>query len=183
MVIPGILLLLGAVLGGFMMAGGHVGVLAQPSEFVVIIGAAVGSLLIASPGLMKQRVKHVFSAAMKDRIPKRGDYLELLMCQYELFMLARRKGILALEPHLNDPAPPTSSAGTAPSTATTTPARSSPRRCSSSSTARRPTTSRACSTPSSRPRRSRATWARRRSRPSATRYPASASWPPCSASS
>lgn len=103
MVIPGILLLLGAVLGGFMMAGGHVGVLAQPSEFVVILGAAVGSLLIASPGLMKQRVKHVFSAAMKDRIPKRGDYLELLLCQYELFMLARRKGILALEPHLNDP--------------------------------------------------------------------------------
>jgi len=100
----GILVVLGAVCGGFAMAGGHFPVLVQPSEFVVIIGAAVGTLVTSSPGLMKKRVVHAFKTALKDSIPKRGDYLDLLKCQFELFMLARRQGVLALETHTNDPA-------------------------------------------------------------------------------
>jgi chemotaxis protein MotA len=100
----GILIVLGAVCGGFAMAGGHFGVLLQPSEFVVIIGAAVGTLITSSPGLMKKRVIHAIKAAFKDTIPKRSDYLDLLKCQYELLMLARRQGVLALEAHANEPA-------------------------------------------------------------------------------
>lgn len=102
--IVGILLVLGAVFGGFTMAGGHIGVLIQPSEFVVIIGAALGAFVTSSPGKMKARVKAVFKAAMKDTIPKKQDYVDLLKCQYELFLLARRQGVLALEPHCADPA-------------------------------------------------------------------------------
>jgi chemotaxis protein MotA len=79
-------------------------VLIQPSEFVVILGAAVGVLIASSPGLMKKRVIHALKSAMKDAIPKKGDYLDLLKCQYELLMLARRQGVLALEAHANDPA-------------------------------------------------------------------------------
>ena len=52
MSLPGILLVLGAIAGGFAMAGGHFPVLLQPSEFVVILGAAVGTLMTSSPGLM-----------------------------------------------------------------------------------------------------------------------------------
>ncbi len=100
----GVLLVFGAVAGGFTMAGGHFGVLIQPSEFVVILGAAVGTLITSSPGLMKKRVIAAFKTAMKDTIPKKSDYLELLKCQYELFMLARRQGVLALEAHVNEPA-------------------------------------------------------------------------------
>ena len=103
MAIPGILFALAAVCGGFAMAGGHFGVLIQPSEFVVIIGAAVGALLTSSPGLMKKRVAHALKMAVKENIPKKQDYLELLKLQYELFMLARRQGVLALETHVNDP--------------------------------------------------------------------------------
>ena len=40
---------LGGVIGGFMMAGGEMGVLVQPSEVVVIFGAAIGGLLISVP--------------------------------------------------------------------------------------------------------------------------------------
>src|SRR5580658_4698342 len=93
-----------AVAGGFAMAGGHFPVLAQPSEFVVILGAAVGTLLTSSPGKMKKRVMAAFKTAMKDSIPKTGDYLDLLKCEYELFMLSRRQGVLAIEQHVNDPA-------------------------------------------------------------------------------
>jgi chemotaxis protein MotA len=103
MALPGILIVLGAIAGGFAMAGGHFPVLIQPSEFVVILGAAVGTLVTSSPGLMKKRVLHAVQSAIKENIPKKSDYLALLKCQYELFMLARRQGVLALEGHVNDP--------------------------------------------------------------------------------
>lgn len=101
---PGIAIVFAAICGGFAMAGGHFGVLIQPSEFIVILGAAVGVLITSSPGLMKKRVIHAITSALKDNIPKKQDYLDLLKCQYELFMLARRQGVLALEGHVNDPA-------------------------------------------------------------------------------
>jgi chemotaxis protein MotA len=100
----GILVVLGAIAGGFGMAGGSFPVLIQPSEFVVILGAAAGALLASSPGLMKKRVVHAVMSAIKENIPKKQDYLELIKCQYELFMLARRQGVLALEAHVNEPA-------------------------------------------------------------------------------
>jgi chemotaxis protein MotA len=103
MALPGILIVFGAICGGFFMAGGHFGVLIQPSEFVVIIGAAVGTLIISAPGLMKKRVIGAIKSALKDATPKKSDYLDLLKCQYELFMLARRQGVLALESHVTDP--------------------------------------------------------------------------------
>ena len=86
------------------MAGGHFSVLLQPSEFVVILGAAVGTMITSTPGKMRGRVMHVFKAALKDSTPRKQDYLDLLKLQYELFMLARRQGVLALEPHCTDPA-------------------------------------------------------------------------------
>jgi len=101
---PGILIVFAAIAGGFAMAGGHFPVLMQPSEFIVILGAAVGVTLTSSPGLMKKRVMHAITSAIKDAIPKKQDYLDLLKCQYELFMLARRQGVLALEAHVNEPA-------------------------------------------------------------------------------
>jgi chemotaxis protein MotA len=100
----GILIVFGAIAGGFAMAGGAFPVLIQPSEFVVIIGAAIGTLITSSPGKMKKRVANAFKSAFKENIPSQKDYLDLLRCQYELFMLARRQGVLALEAHVNDPA-------------------------------------------------------------------------------
>ena len=103
MSLPGILIVFAAIAGGFAMAGGHFSVLIQPSEFVVILGAAVGALLTSSPGLMRNRIIHTIKTAVKENIPKKSDYLDLLKCQYELFMLARRQGVLALEAHVNEP--------------------------------------------------------------------------------
>ena len=104
MVIVGILVVFGCVIGGFVFAGGAVPVLIQPAEFIVIGGAALGTLLIMTPGKMRARVKHLFQLALKDTTPKKKDYLDLLKLEYELFMLARRQGVLALEPHAAEPA-------------------------------------------------------------------------------
>ncbi|HET9626082.1 MAG TPA: flagellar motor stator protein MotA [Kofleriaceae bacterium] len=103
MSLPGILIVFAAIAGGFAMAGGHFGVLIQPSEFIVILGAALGVLMTSAPGLMRARVIHAIKSAIKEGTPKKSDYLDLLKCQYELFMLARRQGVLALEAHVNEP--------------------------------------------------------------------------------
>jgi len=47
--IAGFLVVIGAVMGGYMGAGGHVEVLWQPLEFVIIFGAGIGAFLIAFP--------------------------------------------------------------------------------------------------------------------------------------
>ena len=103
MVFIGIIVVFGSVIGGFIMAGGQVSILFQPAELVVIVGAAFGTFIISSPGKMKARVKHVLVVALKDTIHKKKYYLDLLKLEYELFMLARRQGVLALEPHAADP--------------------------------------------------------------------------------
>ena len=48
-VIVGVIVVLGAVLGGFTMAGGNVGALVHISEFVTIGGASIGALIVMSP--------------------------------------------------------------------------------------------------------------------------------------
>ena len=58
--IVGILVVFGAVIGGFMMEKGQLGVLIQPAELVTIGGAALGTLLAANPIhiLKGSRVRH-----------------------------------------------------------------------------------------------------------------------------
>jgi chemotaxis protein MotA len=104
MALIGLLIVLGSIGGGFAIAGGHFPVLIQPSEFVVLIGAAIGILVASAPGRMRARVFHAFGAAFKDAIPKKQDYIDLLKLQFEIFSLMRRDGQLAIEPHLTDPA-------------------------------------------------------------------------------
>ena len=50
LMIVGLIVVFGAVIAGFLMAGGDLLVLNQPSEFVVIGGAAIGTLIVGTPG-------------------------------------------------------------------------------------------------------------------------------------
>jgi chemotaxis protein MotA len=102
-VIVGCIVVIGCVLTGFSMAGGHVGALIHPSEFVTIGGAALGALLVSSPkkvlvDLMKQLI-----ASVKGSPYKKPAYEDLFKCMYDLLRLARRDGMLALEPHISNP--------------------------------------------------------------------------------
>ena len=102
-VIIGILVVTVSVVGGFMFAGGDVVLLIQPAEFVVIVGAAVGSLLISAPlGVIKKIVKTIPSV-FKSHAYTKEDYLELLKAFNDLFLLAQRDGLLAIEKHVEDP--------------------------------------------------------------------------------
>ncbi|MBC8003323.1 MAG: flagellar motor stator protein MotA [Opitutaceae bacterium] len=102
-VIIGALIVLGSVIGGFMMAGGHVGALIQISEFVVICGSALGALIIMSPKkVLIDMVKQIL-ATLKGPPYDKASYEELFKALYELFMIGRRNGMVALEEHVMTP--------------------------------------------------------------------------------
>jgi chemotaxis protein MotA len=102
-VIVGVIVVIGAVLGGFSMAGGHVGALIHPSEFVTIGGAALGGLIVSAPKkVLVDLVKGVL-ASIKGSPFNKSAYEEGFKCMYDLLRLARRDGMLALEPHISKP--------------------------------------------------------------------------------
>lgn len=101
--IVGLLVVIGCVVGGYLMEGGNLSVLWQPAEFVIILGSAFGTFLIASPlKVVKQTLKG-FSSAFTAKTPGKDEYLQLLRVLYDLLALAKHEGIIALEGHANNP--------------------------------------------------------------------------------
>jgi chemotaxis protein MotA len=102
-VIVGCIVVVGAVLGGFSMAGGHIGALIHPSEFITIGGAALGGLIVSAPKkVLVDLVKGIIQS-IKGSPFNTGAYEDGFKCLYDLLRLARRDGMLALEPHVSKP--------------------------------------------------------------------------------
>jgi chemotaxis protein MotA len=101
--ILGYIIVLGSTLGGFMMAGGKIGLLFPISEYVIIIGISIGLMVIASPvSLLKNIVKKIKIAFRNQAVPT-SDYTDLLKLLYELFSKARRGGLIAIEDDVMSP--------------------------------------------------------------------------------
>lgn len=102
-VIIGFIVVIGSVLGGFMMAGGQIHALIHPSEIVTIGGAAMGALIVMSPKKVLIDLVKGMLQAIKGPPYKKNAYEELFKAMYELMTEARRNGLLALESHLSNP--------------------------------------------------------------------------------
>jgi chemotaxis protein MotA len=98
----GLAVVFAAVLGGFALGGGPFLALIQPSELIVIGGAAVGTLIAAAPGKMRSRLAGTIATAFRGSLPNKDDYLDLLKLQYEVFAFMRRNGAIALDAHVDD---------------------------------------------------------------------------------
>lgn len=101
--IAGFLVVIGAVIGGYMAGGGHLEVLWQPFEFLIIFGAGIGAFLISFPMSVIKGVAGNFAKLIKGAKYSKNSYIELLTCMYSLFKLAKSKGDLALEGHIENP--------------------------------------------------------------------------------
>jgi len=101
--IIGIVVTIVSVIGGYMAGGGHLGVLFQPFEFVIILGAAVGSLLLGNPKSTILGIVKNLGLVFKGAHHKRESFVELLSMMYSVFKLAKTKGDLALESHVEKP--------------------------------------------------------------------------------
>ena len=101
--IIGVLIVTASVVGGFMGAGGHMAVLWQPFEFVIIFGAATGAFLIGNPKTVLSGTAKAFGPLLKGSRYTKASYLELLGVLYAVFRLAKTKGDLVLETHVETP--------------------------------------------------------------------------------
>ena len=99
----GIVVIIASVLGGFVAMGGHLEVLWQPFEAVIILGAAFGAFVIGNTGAVLKQTAGVFGTLMRGPRYNKAAYVELLGLQYSLFKLVKARGLLALEPHIEDP--------------------------------------------------------------------------------
>lgn len=103
LVFVGALIVLLSTLGGFMLAGGNPLVLMHVSEFVIILGVGLGLLFIASPAHVLKEIVHKIKQACFGKAPSQAEYFELLKMLYEIFMVGRRNGLIALEEHVMNP--------------------------------------------------------------------------------
>jgi chemotaxis protein MotA len=102
-VIIGCIIVIGSVLAGFSMAGGHVHALIHPSEFVTIGGAALGALVVSSPKRVLVDLAKGLIQLLKGNPFTKATYRDTLQLMYAIFRLARRDGLLALDNHLSSP--------------------------------------------------------------------------------
>jgi len=101
--IIGILVVFGAVVGGYLMEKGNLLVLLQPAELVIIGGAAIGTVLIANPvHILKAILKGVAGTFASSKFSKKL-YQESLKMLYELFAAARKEGLAAIENDIEHP--------------------------------------------------------------------------------
>lgn len=102
-VIIGTVVVMGSIVVGFTMAGGQIAVLIQISEFIVIGGAGLGSILVGNPpSILGGLIKGILNL-LKPSPYNKSAYSEMLKMLYDLFMLARREGVVALEHHAERP--------------------------------------------------------------------------------
>lgn len=102
-VIIGIVIVIGAILGGYLMEHGNIKVLIQPAELIIIAGAALGTVLIANPlHILKKMIAGltgVFGGSKYGKVK----YQEFLKMLFELFSRARKEGLMALETDSDNP--------------------------------------------------------------------------------
>ena len=102
-VIIGFLICAGSAVTALIMAGGSLSLFLHPAEFVSIGGITLGVVLVCAP---KDVLIHTVKACLgclKGGGPGKDDYLDLMKIMYELFMLGRRNGLLALDEHVSSP--------------------------------------------------------------------------------
>lgn len=101
--IVGIIVVLGAVAGGFTMAGGKLMSLFHLSEIITIAGVAIGTVLISTPmAVLKQMIAKGLGVLKPSPFSKEL-YLDALKMLYELFQVARKDGLVAIEGHIEKP--------------------------------------------------------------------------------
>ena len=102
-VIVGYVLVLGAVFGGIVLAGGHVASLFQPVELIMIGGSALGAFFVANtPKTIKSTLKALPSLLKGTKFSK-ALYIDLLSMLYEILAKVRKEGLMSIESDVENP--------------------------------------------------------------------------------
>ncbi|GEO83452.1 MULTISPECIES: flagellar motor stator protein MotA [Alphaproteobacteria] len=102
-IIIGFVITLGCILGGFMAMGGHLNVLVQPFELMIIGGAGLGGFIMANPMKVVKDSGKALAEAFKHSVPKERAYLDVLGVLYSLMRDLRTKSRNEIEAHIDNP--------------------------------------------------------------------------------
>ncbi len=103
-VIIGFVMVLGGVIGGYLMEGGNLSLLVQPAELVIIFFAALGGFVIASPTKIMKLVMKGMKAILAGKTYSMQDYQDALLLLSEVFFKIRKEGVVAIEMDVDTPA-------------------------------------------------------------------------------
>jgi chemotaxis protein MotA len=101
--IIGIVTVFIAVIGGFLMEKGHITVLIQPSELLIICGSAIGTLLAANPIYILKAIAGGLKETLGGSKYGKSRYLETLRMMFEFLNKIRREGLLSVEMDVETP--------------------------------------------------------------------------------
>ena len=101
--IIGIVVVFAAVIGGFLMEKGHMVVLLQPAELLIIAGAAIGTLLVANPMHIIKGVIAGLLGVLKGSSFGKARYLSTLKMMYQFLNKVRKDGLLSVEMDVEKP--------------------------------------------------------------------------------
>lgn len=102
-IIIGLVIVFGCIIGSFMATGGHLSVLWQPYEFIVIIGCGIGAFIAGTPMKVIKDSGKAIGEAFKNSVPKERNYLDTLGCLYALMRDLRTKSRNEIEAHIDNP--------------------------------------------------------------------------------
>ena len=101
--IIGIVVVIGAVIGGFLMEKGHIMVLVQPAELLILGGAAIGTLLVANPIHILKGIGSGLLGVLKGSPFGKPRYLSTLKMMYQFLNKVRKEGLLSVENDVEKP--------------------------------------------------------------------------------
>jgi len=102
-VIIGAVIVLGSVIGGYLLEHGNIHLLFQPVELLIIGGAAVGAFLISSPSKVVSMVMKNVMKIMSSKGASKSDFLEILGVLNSIFTKMRKEGLIAIESDIENP--------------------------------------------------------------------------------
>lgn len=102
-VIIGYIVVLGAVFGGYALAGGHLGALWQPLELLMIGGGALGAFIVGNNTKALKATVKAIPALLKGSKFTKSLYMDLLSLLYETLNKIRKDGMMSIENDVENP--------------------------------------------------------------------------------
>lgn len=103
LIVFGYIVVCATVLGGFILSGGQVDALFQPTELLIIGGAGVGAFIVGNNGKAIRATLKAFPHMLRGSHYTKALYMELMGMMYLLLNKSRQSGLMSLEADIEDP--------------------------------------------------------------------------------
>lgn len=103
LVILGYIVIVASILGGYLMVGGALGALYQPSELLIIGGAAVGAFIVGNNGKSIKATLRALPLLVKSSKYNKALYMDLMALLFRVMAKSRQQGMLSLEFDIDNP--------------------------------------------------------------------------------